>query len=173
MPPQGMTKLLGYYLDFVSAPTLALILLAGHALCFGISPDGALLFLLGVGLWTLVEYWLHRLAHVLPWIKEEHFEHHEHPRERSGPSSFITTLVYLVLAFMTFGFVMSALLGGFLLGYSVFLFVHFAVHHFTIAPGQWLYEHKLRHTAHHRWDNVEFGVTTDLWDRVHGTRRGR
>lgn len=60
---------------------------------------------------------------------------------------------------------------GFLVGYGAFLFVHYAVHHWTIRPTDTLYRLKMMHAAHHRLDDVNYGVTTTLWDRVFGTYR--
>lgn len=158
----------GRYLDFIATPAITLILLVGHVLCFGITLTGAALFLLGFVAWTLFEYWLHRLAHVLPCLQADHFHHHEHPRDPSGPSSLLTSLVYAGAAWAGIGSLWGVGLAGFLVGYTAFLFIHYAVHHFTIAPGEGLYFHKLRHSAHHRWGNF-YGVITDFWDRVHNT----
>lgn len=157
------------FLPFIAAPVIALILLTVHVLCFGITFTGASLCLLGFVAWTLFEYWAHRLAHVIPCLQEEHFRHHDHPRDPSRSPALVTLLGYTLITFLGTGFVGSAVFAGFLVGYTAFLYVHYAVHHFTIAPGQHLYFHKLRHAAHHRWDNVQYGVITDFWDIIWGT----
>ena len=52
------------------------------------------------------------------------------------------------------------------------MFVHHATHHFSIQPGDWLYEARLRHMAHHYHDDANFGVSVGWWDqRVPHARR--
>ena len=58
-----------------------------------------------------------------------------------------------------------------LIGYAAYMFVHHATHHLKIEPGDWLYEARVRHMAHHYRDATNFGVSTGFWDRVFGTER--
>jgi sterol desaturase/sphingolipid hydroxylase (fatty acid hydroxylase superfamily) len=65
---------------------------------------------------------------------------------------------------------------GVLLGYAAYMLVHHATHHWPIGPGDWLYEARVRHLAHHYREDSEFGIVTGFWDGVFGTtgrRRNR
>jgi sterol desaturase/sphingolipid hydroxylase (fatty acid hydroxylase superfamily) len=53
------------------------------------------------------------------------------------------------------------------------MIVHHATHHWNIQPGDWLYEARVRHMAHHYRDQSNFGITTGIWDKVFGTERER
>jgi sterol desaturase/sphingolipid hydroxylase (fatty acid hydroxylase superfamily) len=151
------------------------LLLLVHAVSYGITVATLALIMAGVLLWTLVEYVLHQLAHLIPALQMDHWLHHDNPRDPSGPSKVVSTsivLLTLVLSIGFFGaFVATGVLIGFFGGYAAFSLIHFAVHQFTIAPGHWLYALKMAHVAHHKLDDVNFGVTTLLWDRVFGTRK--
>lgn len=151
-------------LDLLSTALLCLSLLTGST--------SILLFAAGVLLWTLFEYGLHRAAHVLSFLQEDHEHHHEHPLDPSGPSSLLTTVGACGLAWVLWGTGLAVGYAGFLVGYAAFLFVHYGVHHWTIGPEQFaMYRFKMMHTAHHRLDDVNYGVTTTLWDRVFRTYR--
>jgi sterol desaturase/sphingolipid hydroxylase (fatty acid hydroxylase superfamily) len=58
---------------------------------------------------------------------------------------------------------------GLLLGYLVFIVVHYAVHGWPVEPNSWLYSAKIRHLTHHRFENCNYGVTTIFWDIVFRT----
>jgi dihydroceramide fatty acyl 2-hydroxylase len=147
---------------------------AGHLL---------LLSLAGIGIWTLTEYWLHRLVfHFEPekgigarlhWII--HGVHHDHPNDPlrlvmppsvSVPlSSLFVFGFYAVLgspAFLPFG-------AGFLIGYLGYDMLHYHVHHHTpsTAMGKMLRE---LHMRHHFQDHERgYGVSAPFWDYVFGT----
>lgn len=56
-----------------------------------------------------------------------------------------------------------------LVGYIWYAALHTMLHYLPIAPGHVLYAQKLRHAAHHRLDDVNFGVTSGFWDALFGT----
>lgn len=160
-----------YYADFVTVPVAAIIFIVwsgSHHLS---------LVATGFFAWTFAEYLLHRF-----WMHSRgigwrlHKPHHDHPAdhdaERSSLSTPLIAAPIALLLFVTTGARDgAAMMAGLLLGYFCFIVVHHAVHRWSIAPGWPLYSAKLRHAAHHRFNDCEFGVITSFWDTVFRTRR--
>jgi dihydroceramide fatty acyl 2-hydroxylase len=138
---------------------------------------------LGYVVWTLTEYWLHRLVfHFEPedgigarlhWII--HGVHHDHPNDPMRlvmPPSLSVPLAalfvygfYLVLGSPTFLPFGAGFLGGYL-GYDM---LHYHVHHHRpkTALGKRLRE---LHMRHHFQDHEHYyGVSAPFWDHVFGT----
>ena len=137
----------------------------------------------GYALWTLFEYWLHRLVfHFEPdaglgarlhWII--HGIHHEHPND---PMRLVMPpAVSVPLAAMVFG-VLYAIFGerytpglavGFFVGYVVYDMMHYYLHHFTPRGrlGRMLRERHMRH--HFQDDTRGFGISAPYWDEVFRT----
>jgi sterol desaturase/sphingolipid hydroxylase (fatty acid hydroxylase superfamily) len=155
--------------DFVTIP-IAIAVLAGLG---GLSRLP--LVVVGLAAWTLVEYWMHRFVfHRFPIGKRLHQLHHDHPSdpdaERSSLSTPLVASPFALVVLGGFGLDDGApIFAGLLAGYLVFIAVHHAVHRWPIEPGSWLYAIKLRHLAHHRFENRNFGVTTGFWDIVFRT----
>ena len=141
------------------------------------------LFAGGYAVWTLTEYWLHRVVfHFEPekgigarlhWMI--HGVHHDHPNDPlrlvMPPSASIPLallfagLFYVVLGghwFMPF-------LAGFLAGYLAYDMIHYHVHHHRprTGVGRRLRELHMRH--HFQDDERGFGVSAPYWDHVFGT----
>jgi dihydroceramide fatty acyl 2-hydroxylase len=149
-----------------------------------IGPFGALgLALLGYGLWTLFEYWLHRIVfHFEPdhgigarlhWII--HGVHHEHPNDRLRlvmPPAVSVPLAALVFGalYLVFGErYVPAVGAGFFAGYLAYDMIHYYVHHFRprSSLGRMLRERHMRH--HFQDDTKGFGISAPYWDEVFGT----
>jgi sterol desaturase/sphingolipid hydroxylase (fatty acid hydroxylase superfamily) len=156
--------------DFVTIP-LAIIVFLGLAGMYRLP-----LVFAGAAIWTLLEYLVHRFAfhHYHSIGQRLHQIHHDHP---SDPDSERSSLSTPLLAFPV-GFVLihvaglqdgSAMFAGLLIGYLVFIYIHYAVHRRPIPPASWLYSAKIRHLIHHRFDSCNYGVTTSFWDVVFGT----
>jgi len=137
----------------------------------------------GYLVWTLTEYWLHRLVfHFEPdhgigarlhWII--HGVHHDHPNDPmrlvmppsvSVPLAALFVFVfYLIIGspgYLPFG---SAFIAGYL-GYDM---LHYHVHHHspTTALGRKMRE---LHMRHHFQDHQRgYGVSAPFWDHVFGT----
>jgi len=142
-----------------------------------------LLFALGIIIWTLTEYTLHRFVFHFPpkseFGKKIHFiihgVHHDYPND---PKRLVMPpIVSIPLAFI-FYFLFEFILGeifvcpffvGFLLGYITYDTTHYAVHHFTIKNKLFLLIKK--HHMKHHYQNAElgFGVSSPLWDKIVGT----
>ncbi|MEZ5077020.1 MAG: sterol desaturase family protein [Solirubrobacterales bacterium] len=131
----------------------------------------------GVAFWTLTEYWLHRL--VFHWEPDNafgrrmhfiiHGVHHDHPNDKLRlvmPPSVSIPLA--ALFFFGFWLVLGSLafpaFGGFILGYLVYDYTHYYVHHFVPKTkfGKRLREHHMRH--HFQDHRYGYGVSSPVWD---------
>jgi dihydroceramide fatty acyl 2-hydroxylase len=137
----------------------------------------------GYALWTLFEYWLHRLVfHFEPaaglgarmhWII--HGVHHDHPNDPMRlvmPPAVSVPLAALVfgLLYLAFGRDAAPALGaGFFAGYLVYDMMHYYLHHFSPHGrlGRMLRERHMRH--HFQDDTRGFGISAPYWDEVFRT----
>lgn len=141
----------------------------------------------GYAMWTLFEYWLHRVVfHFEPekglgarlhWII--HGIHHEHPNDPLRlvmPPSVSLPLGALVFGaiYVVFGSRYAPGLGaGFFAGYLAYDMIHYYVHHFRPRGrlGRMLRE---RHMRHHFQDETRgFGISAPYWDEVFRTSSRR
>jgi dihydroceramide fatty acyl 2-hydroxylase len=165
----------------VFGPALVALLWAGAARSTPLAAAGWAAA--GWVLWTLTEYWVHRvLFHFEPedgigarlhWMV--HGVHHEHPND---PGRLVMPpLISVPLAFAFFGIFALVLgfdralafEGGFMLGYLVYDMVHYRLHFHVPRSriGRRLRELHMRH--HFEDDTRGFGITAPFWDRVFGT----
>ena len=140
----------------------------------------------GYAVWTLAEYWGHRVVfHLEPadglgarvhWVI--HGVHHDHPND---PRRLVLPPVLSVplgaaffgLYVLVFGLrTGSGVCAGFFTGYLLYDMVHFAMHHThpRKGPGRWLRELHMRH--HFEDDTRGFGVSVPWWDVVFRTYSG-
>jgi dihydroceramide fatty acyl 2-hydroxylase len=143
----------------------------------------ALLVVLGLFIWTLTEYWLHRL--VFHWEPDHpigarlhfiiHGVHHDHPNDRlrlvmpPGASVPLAAL-FFGLFVLIFGTPAAyPVFAGFILGYLAYDYTHYHVHHHVPKTklGKRLREQHMRH--HFQDHRFGYGVSTPLWDAVFGT----
>jgi sterol desaturase/sphingolipid hydroxylase (fatty acid hydroxylase superfamily) len=142
------------------------------------------LFLLGVLLWTLTEYLIHRYVfHYEPktrWGKQLHFVihgvHHDYPNDARRlvmPPVISIPLAFLFfgLFFLIFGGLAPAVFAGLVFGYICYDMLHYATHHLAMKRGVWLWlkQYHLRH--HFKDDEVGYGISSPLWDYVFRTTR--
>jgi sterol desaturase/sphingolipid hydroxylase (fatty acid hydroxylase superfamily) len=166
-----------YVADFVVYPLL-LVAAAGLSLRHASMWQAEQWFALaavGVVAWTAIEYALHRwLLHHVPPFKRLHAAHHARPAALIGTPTWVSAPLFLG-AWALFAHEWPRPLGGgfaagLMFGYLAYAIVHDAVHHRRAAPGTWLHGAKLRHARHHRVGAAgDFGVSTDLWDRLFGS----
>ena len=146
----------------------------------------AMLFVLGIVIWTLVEYTMHRwVFHYEPTSrlgKQFHFllhgVHHDYPKDASRlvmpPVVSIPLAIFFYGLFLVvFGTVTPAAFAGFLVGYLFYDMVHYATHHFSMKGGVWLWLKKYHMRHHYDDDHAGYGVSSPLWDYVFGTRASR
>jgi len=137
------------------------------------------LFLLGVVLWTFLEYVIHRfLGHKKNSkniIKKEHGQHHSlaHYFVPLHKKALMATVVLIVCTLLTgapFGLANGI---AFSLGLAGMYFVY-EVTHRLFHSNEPLIKYGLRMRKHHfyhhfRNPNVNHGVTTAFWDRIFRT----
>ena len=140
-----------------------------------------LVFLGAVFFWTFFEYIFHRFVFHIVGESERakrfryvlHGVHHEYPLDEERlfmppvPGIFISGtlfgLFYLVLGQWIWPF-----FPGFLTGYLIYVFTHYAIHKYK-PPKRLKFIWK--HHSHHHYQNDEraFGVSNVFWDKVFGT----
>ena len=168
-----------YFGDFAVIP-IAVLLFAGFAFAdrgLEAAPAWALSLIVGIVVWTLVEYLIHRFVyHGAPVLTALHDAHHREPLAFVGVPSFLSSGLVIAICYLPLRLiepiVASGFTSGMLIGYAGYMFVHHATHHFSIQPGDWLYEARVRHMAHHYHDDANFGVSVGvLGSRVSHARR--
>jgi sterol desaturase/sphingolipid hydroxylase (fatty acid hydroxylase superfamily) len=146
-----------------------------------------LLFFGGIFFWSFFEYLIHRFAfHFVPKSKLAnrfifiiHGNHHQYPRDRQRlfmppvPSLLIASTLFFIQYLVAYCFGVPgfsyAFFAGFLLGYLLYATMHYAIHAWKpIFP--WMKPLWRNHHLHHyKEEQLGFGVSTTLWDRVFGT----
>jgi sterol desaturase/sphingolipid hydroxylase (fatty acid hydroxylase superfamily) len=152
-----------YYTDFIIPP--AAIAAVACSAWESVSATWLPLILLGLLLFTFIEYWTHRtLLHRVMW-HGAHQRHHTHPHEFT-----IFPWWYLPAIFAGFWFILpSAVYIGFMLGAMWFFIWHHMIHHWSLQNRPWLQAYERWHNLHHRDLPVNYGITQPLWDIVFGT----
>lgn len=143
------------------------------------------LFSLGVFVWTLIEYTLHRFLFHLDYYLPDHpiaftihfllhGVHHYLPMDRYRlvmPPTLFVVLAYpfyrLIFGILPFYMACSGFAGGFM-GYIMYDCTHYILHHAKLPD--YFQQLKKYHLEHH-YKNYElgFGVTSWFWDKVFGT----
>ena len=173
-------------------PVVIFLPVIAYTLYLALGPRGlsiaatASLFALGLLIWTLVEYVMHRyFFHYEPtsrWGKRIHFfvhgAHHDYPQDASrlvAPPAFSIPVaaVFYGLFLAVFGRLAPGAFAGFIFGYLCYDMIHYATHHFSMKRGAalWLKQYHMRH--HYKDDHHGYGVSSPLWDYVFRTRGRR
>jgi 4-hydroxysphinganine ceramide fatty acyl 2-hydroxylase len=142
------------------------------------------LFFLGLFVWTLVEYIMHRFVfHYMPpdkpWAMRMHFifhgVHHDYPSDAKRlvlpPSVSIplATIFYFLFNAILPANNIYGFFPGFILGYLIYDISHYAIHHFNFKGNIWK-KIKQHHMLHHYQDPEKgYGVSSPLWDKVFGS----
>ena len=133
------------------------------------------LFLAGLLIWSLSEYWLHRkvfhwdpdhpIGHRLHFII--HGVHHDHPNDKMRlvmppGASIPLALLFFGVFWLIFGTPTAyPLFAGFLVGYLVYDYMHYYLHHFVPKSdtGKRLREQHMRHHFQdHRFGTWSFAL---------------
>lgn len=141
-----------------------------HVSLFTIAAAGFVLVALGLIVWTLFEYAMHRSLHDWKPIRKAHLAHHKAPLADSIPSAQAVVGIFLglfALFYLAVGSYFATSFGaGFTLGYSIYIYTHWALHHVEIGEAHRLRPLYAHHSKHHRGVRGRFGVTTTFWDNL-------
>jgi len=176
----------------IAAPLTIFFAVAGVSLYYSLSRGlltGLTAFSLFLGGWllfTLVEYLMHRYLYHMDantpakakFQYTMHGVHHEYPKDKSRLAMppiltvFVASLLFFIFRF-SFGNAGFGILAGFVFGYALYLFVHYAIHAYS-PPKNFLKFWWHHHAMHHyRQEEIAFGVSTTLWDHIIGTMPDR
>ncbi len=171
-------RAIGYYADFVVFPVVlfGLIVVAhwyGGAIHLG---EAASAICGGIVIWTFIEYAVHRFVlHNGLFFSQDHQAHHAEPKALIGTPTWLTLLIMIFCVYLPVIYVSRSGLGlmfgfGVTLGYLVYSFAHYSLHHWNFPDRGYFYRWKRLHALHHfTGADGNFGVTTSLWDHVFGT----
>jgi len=138
---------------------------------------------LGLVFWTLTEYAMHRYVfHFDAKSKAGKYLvflfqgiHHDDPQD---PTRLVMPPVVSIALAIPFYYLFKTVMGaeacmpffvGFIGGYLVYDFIHFATHHFMFK-GSWFKTLKENHMKHHFMAKKgKWGVSSPVWDYVFGT----
>lgn len=140
-------------------------------------------FLLGVAIWSLAEYVLHRFVFHFDQSPKLHFFlhgiHHEYPNDHTrlvmppGASGVMAVLFWFLFRAVTGYEVALPAFAGFVAGYVWYDTTHYWAHiaRPTTRWGRLLRRHHMQH--HYATPHIRFGVSTPLWDVVFGTYKDK
>jgi dihydroceramide fatty acyl 2-hydroxylase len=191
-PPMFQSRLLDKFTRVHPAvPVLIYAPVIGLMLVLSVVRDGWWdmfgLVLIGYALWTLFEYWLHRIVfHFEPeegigarlhWMI--HGVHHDHPNDPlrlvMPPAASVPLAIIVVgVMFLVAGRIHArGVAAGFLIGYLIYDEIHYMLHHHTPKSrlGKRLRELHMRH--HFQDEEKGFGISAPYWDVVFRTYPGR
>ena len=137
----------------------------------------------GYALWTLCEYWIHRVVfHIQPRTQlghRVHFVihgvHHDHPNDplrlvMPPIVSIPLAALFFTLYWLTLGIPLALpVTAGFYAGYLAYDLLHYALHHARPKHPLLRRLHQL-HMRHHFEDDTRgFGVSAPWWDTIFRT----
>ena len=132
--------------------------------------------------WSLMLYWIHRAAHVVPWMRKWHLDHHAfvgrggyksqwhwnnlllfNDTQKSTVDLWITEVIPTLL--------FSAITGAWWLSVLYYLWAalfqevlehHPNLNYYPFTAGQW-------HLVHHTYMNKNYSLFLPLWDQFFKT----
>ena len=155
--------------------------------------DGALWyipagFLIGLFLWTLAEYTLHRFVFHYPAKSPRgqritflfHGIHHAQPQCKTRLvmppavgiplAALFFGLFYLVtVVLLKMPYWLNPLFSAFLIGYLIYDLGHYAQHHLPMRSGYLRYIKRYHMMHHYKTPDQRYGVSSPIWDFVFGT----
>lgn len=187
LPRRSWRRLLQTIEDTVYSPTnyyLVLVLDLLGALCFLVigfqAPLNVAVRAVAIGTgfmtWGLLEYVIHRwVGHGPPSIaRRGHAEHHADQTARIASPMFMivsgASVIWAALVPIVGAGPAALFVGGAYVGYNHYAIVHHLMHHHGGLVRRIGFQRIERwHRIHHARQDVNFGVTLTLWDRVFGT----
>jgi sterol desaturase/sphingolipid hydroxylase (fatty acid hydroxylase superfamily) len=148
----------------------------------------AVFLLLGIAIWTALEYWVHRFVLHGPFpdgsafIKHRlhkffdtmHGDHHQRPWDGMYINGYLDALpfagLFIVFSFLAPYYTVPVLVAALLQSYVIEEWVHYSVHFHRFRSRYFQYI-RFHHWYHHspRGSEQAFGLTSGLWDDILGT----
>ncbi len=168
---------------FIYVPIITFFLYRANSFLHVLVLNQLEFLLIGIAVWTLTEYSLHRFVfHFEPeneFGKKLHFifhgVHHDYPNDSKRlvmpPSVSIplAAFFYLLFSLILNELFLPSFFCGFLIGYLIYDMTHYAVHHLNSHNKLFLILKK-HHMKHHYMDKSKgFGVSQQIWDYIWGT----
>jgi sterol desaturase/sphingolipid hydroxylase (fatty acid hydroxylase superfamily) len=145
-------------------------------------------YLLGLFLWTFMEYTLHRFLFHYPAKTERqrqifflfHGVHHAQPQCKTRlVMPPVLSIPMAAVFYGLFVWILGSLLGhpewvqpmfsAFITGYLIYDLTHYATHHFPMRSGYLKFLKRYHMQHHYKTPDDRYGVSTPLWDYVFGT----
>ncbi len=165
-----------YWAEFVIDLSLAIVFVAYGIVKHEVEPvTGLLTFLLGLFIFTFIEYFVHRWVFHGPikLLEQGHTAHHSDPKGYDSLPFFVPAVVMLTCTAVLSLFLPLAydllLCGAMMFGYLSYVLSHFAMHHWR-PVNRYARRWAALHHVHHYHDTYNYGVTTPLWDIILGTK---
>ncbi len=146
-------------------------------------------FVLGLFIWTLSEYLLHRFVFHFQAKSERgqritflfHGIHHAQPQIKTR--LVMPPVVSIPLAALFYGFFYLVIVvlfesaswfgpvfSGFIIGYLIYDLTHYATHHFAMRRGYVKFIKRYHMQHHYKTPNQRYGVSSPLWDILFRTK---
>ncbi len=148
-------------------------------------------FAVGLFIWTLAEYTLHRFVFHFPPKTPRmeritflfHGVHHAQPQCKTRlvmppVVSIPLALLFYALFVELFGNLLAApgwvnpVMSGFLIGYLIYDLTHYATHHWPMRSGYAKYIKRYHMQHHYKTPDARYGVSSPIWDYVFKTMPG-
>jgi sterol desaturase/sphingolipid hydroxylase (fatty acid hydroxylase superfamily) len=158
-----------YWLESVLDTLLGIALLTAGLRHHVALPGAAALVLLGLFVFSFMEYVFHRWVFhgPLQTMARGHASHHADPRGYDSLPFFLPALVLFCVVALCKLLAPAAdvwlLASGIAFGYVAYGVAHFMIHHRRFRSAR-LRRWAARHHIHHHHPERNFGVTTPLWD---------
>jgi sterol desaturase/sphingolipid hydroxylase (fatty acid hydroxylase superfamily) len=130
----------------------------------------------GFAAWGFIEYALHRwLGHGPRSIgRRGHAMHHADDTALVAAPAFVVMAgvwaIWAALAPVAGSGAAALIAAGIYIGYNHYALMHHVLHHYEdLATRVGLARLRQCHRLHHRYHDVNFGVTSTIWDQILGT----
>ncbi|MCX6053879.1 MAG: sterol desaturase family protein [Chloroflexi bacterium] len=146
-------------------------------------------FLIGLVIWTLSEYVLHRFVFHFPTKTERaerfvflfHGVHHAQPQCKTRlvmppvvsiplAALFYGLFYLVVVVLLKMPHWLDPLFSAFIFGYLIYDITHYATHHFPMRSGYAKYIKRYHMQHHYKTPDKRFGVSSPIWDMVFKTQ---